>query len=112
MSKYDVSLDGDIISVINRIQMTNYSGYKITMIRLECLLHELKELKDLIQKAYIQHRGYTTVDIRLLKEIERNLWYITNRSLGLSGIFKDLGEEIENHDKIFGEFLKKMKNKK
>jgi|GEM_PF-5500648 len=61
MSKYDVFLD--VISVINRIQMTNYSGYEITMIRLEWLLHELKELKDLIQKAYIQHRSYTAVDI-------------------------------------------------
>jgi len=88
--------------------MTNYNGYEITMIRLEWLLHELKELKDLIQKAYIQHRVMNTVDERLLKRINHDLWLVRYHSHSLIEIFKCLTKEMEEYNKIFGEFLKEM----
>jgi len=71
----------------------------------------LKELKRLIQKAYIQYRSITVVNVRLLKEIKHDLWFIKHRSCSLTEIFKCLTKEMEEYDEILDEFLKEMRTR-
>jgi len=108
MSKHGVSLDNDVISVIVRINMTDYSEYQGTTMVLNWLLNDLKELRDLIQKAYEQHRVMNTVDVRLLKRINHDLWLVRYHSHSLIEIFKCLTKEMEEYDEILDEFLKEM----
>jgi len=113
MSKHGISLNDDATSVIVRINMMDYSEYQDTMIVLilNWLLNDLKELKKLVEKAYRQYRVMNIVDKRLLKEIKHELWFIRHRSRILTEIFKCLTKEMEEYDKIFGEFLKEMRTR-
>ena len=98
-------------SVIFRINMMDYDEYEDTMMILNWLLNDLKELKKLVEKAYRQHRVMNTVDERLLKEIKHDIWFIKHRSCSLTEIFKCLTKEMEEYDKIFGEFLMEMRTR-
>jgi len=67
--------------------------------------------KRLNQKAYIRYRSINAVDKRLLKKIKHDLWFIGYHSRSLTKIFKCLTKEMEEYDKILGEFLKEMRTR-